>query len=108
MKALGRPELVARVVGHALIAKDHMIGDESDGRKLALVEIVDEEEMATTPDVSESESSEGSMAAVPQSRSSYKRPREDDGMAAVVSDDEPSLEWSPSRSDRLNLAYILA
>ncbi|KAG2767593.1 hypothetical protein JG687_00008697 [Phytophthora cactorum] len=108
MKALGRPELVARVVGHALIAKDHMIGDESDGRKLALVEIVDEEEMATTPDVSESESSEGSIAAVPQSRSSYKRPREDDGMAAVVSDDEPSLEWSPSRSDRLNLAYILA
>ncbi|KAG6580195.1 Histone-lysine N-methyltransferase [Phytophthora cinnamomi] len=40
MKALKSPALVARVMGHALIAKDHMIGDESDGRQLAVVEEV--------------------------------------------------------------------
>ncbi|KAL4157277.1 hypothetical protein PRNP1_006300 [Phytophthora ramorum] len=37
MKALQHPELVARVIEDALIEKDHMIGDESDGREFALM-----------------------------------------------------------------------
>ncbi|KAF4030095.1 hypothetical protein GN244_ATG18134 [Phytophthora infestans] len=38
MGVLKDPVLVARVIGHALIKKGHMIGDESDGRQLALAE----------------------------------------------------------------------
>ncbi|OWZ00192.1 hypothetical protein PHMEG_00028676 [Phytophthora megakarya] len=38
MKALKSPELVTRVMGDALIDKAHMIGDETDGRQLAVVE----------------------------------------------------------------------
>ncbi|KAG3117411.1 hypothetical protein PI124_g15759 [Phytophthora idaei] len=38
MGVLKDPVLVARVIGHALIKKGHMIGDESDGRKFALAE----------------------------------------------------------------------
>ncbi|ETN12827.1 hypothetical protein PPTG_08865 [Phytophthora nicotianae INRA-310] len=111
MKALGSPELVAHVVGHALIQKDHMIGDESDGRKLAVVEIIDEHEGTTDPNFIETDSYEESMVAIPENRSNNKHLREDYGFVAVVSDDEPSPESpqsSPKLPNRLDLAYILA
>ncbi|ETM51887.1 hypothetical protein L914_04381, partial [Phytophthora nicotianae] len=38
MGVLKDPVVVARVIGNALIKKGHMIGDESDGRQLALTE----------------------------------------------------------------------
>ncbi|EGZ19986.1 hypothetical protein PHYSODRAFT_493745 [Phytophthora sojae] len=82
MRALKIPALVARVMGLALIAKDHMIGDESDGRQLAV-----------TPDHD-------------HDRPRSKRAREEGGVA-VVSDDEPSPESSPNRPNRLALDYIL-
>ncbi|KAF4030094.1 hypothetical protein GN244_ATG18133 [Phytophthora infestans] len=114
-KALGRPGLVARVVGHALIEKDHMIGDGSDGRKLAAVEAVEEEEVVTGTRFSETDESypyKGTIFVTPPARSkNKKRLREDDGFVAVVSDDEPSPESpesSPKPLNRLNLAYILA
>ncbi|KAF4317451.1 hypothetical protein BBO99_00000240 [Phytophthora kernoviae] len=98
MDALKNPELVGRVMGHALIAKDHMIGDENDGRQPAVVV----EEVLT--DVSGSISptlTDDSMDMTPHSWSSSKY----DG-AGVVSDDEPSHESMPN--PRLGLAYILA
>lgn len=114
-KALGRPGLVARVVGHALIEKDHMIGDGSDGRKLAAVGAVEEEEVVTGTRFSETDESypyKGTIFVTPPARSkNKKRLREDDGFVAVVSDDEPSPESpesSPKPLNRLNLAYILA
>ncbi|GMF22902.1 unnamed protein product [Phytophthora lilii] len=106
MKALKSPELVARVMGHALIAKDHMIGDESDGRQLAVVEAVEEEE--AVPDVKSYDNtalSEDSFEKDSSYWAGSKGHREDDGVA-VVSDDEP--ESSPFRSTRLGLDYILS
>ncbi|RLN54384.1 hypothetical protein BBJ29_007318 [Phytophthora kernoviae] len=98
MNALKNPELVGRVMGHALIAKDHMIGDENDGRQPAVVV----EEVLT--DVSGSISptlTDDSLDMTPHSWSASKY----DG-AGVVSDDEPSHESMPN--PRLGLAYILA
>eukprot|EP00644_Phytophthora_capsici_P001874 jgi/Phyca11/544402/estExt2_Genewise1Plus.C_PHYCAscaffold_140497 len=88
MKALGSPEMVARVMGNALIARDHMIGDESDGRELAVVE-----ELETDT-----------------SKSDYWMKNNSEKAVGVVSDDEPSPEWdsSPIRPNRLDLNYILA
>lgn len=98
MAALRAPEVVVRVLSLALIAKDHMIGDESDGRELAAVKFLEKEELPRMPDYS--------------STDSY-RPREikrswKDEMVAVVSDDEVSCEpASKRRLDRFDLAYIL-
>ncbi|KAL3665360.1 hypothetical protein V7S43_009399 [Phytophthora oleae] len=83
MKALRSPELVARVMGRALIAKDHMIGDESDGRELAEVE---------TDILESNDCVENGIEKI----------------VSVVSDDEPSPESSPIRPNRLDLDYILA
>ncbi|ETI49616.1 hypothetical protein F443_06589 [Phytophthora nicotianae P1569] len=108
MKALGCPRLVAHAVGHALIQKDHMLGDESDGRKLAVVEIIDEHEGTTDPNFI---GYEESVVAQPENQSNNKRLREDYGFVAVVSDDEPTPESpqsSPKLPNRLDLAYILA
>ncbi|KAK1928629.1 hypothetical protein P3T76_015859 [Phytophthora citrophthora] len=82
MKALGSPELVARVMGNALIAKDHMIGDESDGRELAVVEEV-------------------------ETKSDDWVENNPEKIVSVVSDDEPYPEDSPIQPNRLDLNYIL-
>ncbi|KAL4172838.1 hypothetical protein KRP22_008000 [Phytophthora ramorum] len=101
MKALQHPELVARVIGDALIEKDHMIGDESDGREFAVVEEVPDSSEVDSPASSEVSTVEGS-----DSWPRGKRARED-VRVAVVSDDEPSPESSPTRPNRLGLDYIL-
>jgi hypothetical protein len=104
MKALKSPALVARVMGHALIAKDHMIGDESDGRKLAAVEVLEDDHAALLgcdcPAMSEE--AQGIGASWTHGKHGC-----DNEAVAVVSDDEPSPESSPARPDRLDLAFIL-
>ncbi|CEG48004.1 uncharacterized protein PHALS_05486 [Plasmopara halstedii] len=85
----------------ALITKDHLIGDESDGRQLAVMEILEKEKLPTLRDCSSKE------PLLPHSWSIKKRPREDDWVT-IVSDDELSFEPSIQKlPDRLNLAYIL-
>ncbi|GMF25494.1 unnamed protein product [Phytophthora fragariaefolia] len=97
MKALKRPELVARVMGHALIAKDHMIGNENDGRQLAEVEEVRPPGAVGGENPAESEDS---LDGVPFSSI-------EDNHVAVVSDDELSPTSSPHQPNRLQLGYIL-
>lgn len=108
MKALKSPELVARVMGDALIEK-HMIGDESDGRELV---VAVEEDSAATSDFDESDNlslSEESIKVVANACTSWakgKRRRESDEVV-VVSDDEPYPELVPEQPNRLRLDYIL-
>ncbi|KAE9001925.1 hypothetical protein PR003_g18410 [Phytophthora rubi] len=103
MKALKSPALVARVMGHAQIAKDHMIGDESDGRQLAVVEL----EPLSVEEVRPADAgADNNSPAWSDDWPSRKRGQEDDGVA-VVSDDEPSPESSPYQPNRLALDYIL-
>ncbi|KAG1690095.1 hypothetical protein DVH05_028431 [Phytophthora capsici] len=81
MNALNDPMLVARIMGSALITKNHMIGDESDGRQL--------------------------VTRVEEINSQIDCPSfEKDDDVAVVSDEEVSPE-SPCRAHQMSLSYIL-
>ncbi|GMF32456.1 unnamed protein product [Phytophthora lilii] len=94
MKALKSPELVARVMGHALIAKDHMIGDESDGRQPAgRMEV----EMHERSEHGGFESALGNVQELPYSKSEN----------CLIAETKPSPESSPERPNRLNLSFIL-
>ncbi|POM75736.1 Hypothetical protein PHPALM_7123 [Phytophthora palmivora] len=106
MKTLKSPKLVARVMGNALIEKDHMIGDESDGRQLADIEEspvvkANSSESSTLPLIEES------MDAKRGSWASGKHQCEND-IIAVVSDDEPYPESWSEQPNRLGLDYILS
>jgi hypothetical protein len=100
LTALKDPELVARIMGHAVIVRGHMIGDEDDGRQLAIFEDEDEGKVAAVR-VSSPAASEDSLRVAPDNNGSKRR----DELVAVVSDDEP--ESSPNRPNRLGLSYIL-
>ncbi|CAH0474722.1 unnamed protein product [Peronospora belbahrii] len=90
-RALKHPELVARVMGSALIRKDHLIGDECDGRELGSVKEVKFERCKRFSAVSREVWSDV------------------DGTSATWARKLESTSGSPfGRCDRLNLAYILA
>lgn len=108
--ALKSPELVVRVLGHALIEKDHMIGDESDGRQLAIVEEVEgENNMTEVRAASIPALSDDSLDMMPP-HSSWSCINSDKlDSVAVVSDDELAPDSSSdNRPNRLGLSYILA
>ncbi|KAE8975273.1 hypothetical protein PR003_g20664 [Phytophthora rubi] len=96
LDALKDPLLVARIMGEAVIVRGHMIGDEDDGRQLAVVE-EDEIRAASSP-----ASSEDSLdLPLDNGRSTGSKYPD----TPTASDEEPSPESSPSRMD---LDYILS
>ncbi|POM75737.1 Hypothetical protein PHPALM_7124 [Phytophthora palmivora] len=98
MSVLKNPVLVARVMGHALITKGHMIGDESDGRQLALAEKEHSMEVRVPSLIEDFQS-------VPQD---YDYPCSNDlDDVVVVSDDESAVNSLDYQSSRMKLAYIL-
>ncbi|GMF22900.1 unnamed protein product [Phytophthora lilii] len=100
LTALKDPELVARIMGHAVIVRGHMLGDEDDGRQLAVVE---EESPAEVRAASSPALSDDSLDMSPgRSWTSSGKPK-----SAFHSDDDgqPSPEAS---LNRLGLPYILA
>lgn len=99
LKALKSPELVARVMGDALIDKDHMIGDESDGRQLAVVEQVPPDSSSSS---NNGDSLEGEGGCFEMAPDAWPSAKQHDGVG-VVSDDEPESSPDPRHS----LAYIL-
>ncbi|KAG6580199.1 uncharacterized protein IUM83_15793 [Phytophthora cinnamomi] len=103
MSVLRDPVLVARVMGDALIAKGHMIGDETDGRQLAVARV--EGDFVSAPSSVASLSptlNEDALVAEPTRSWQSKEPE-----VAIVSDDEPSPESPPCQTSRLRVAYIL-
>ncbi|KAG1690096.1 hypothetical protein DVH05_028432 [Phytophthora capsici] len=93
LTAITNPVLVARIMGEAVIVRGHMIGDEDDGRQLAIVNEVEDHEGNTT----EANSPELIDDDCWSSNNKYEG-------VCVVSDDEPVPESSPKR---MELAYIL-
>ncbi|RLN67698.1 hypothetical protein BBJ28_00026486, partial [Nothophytophthora sp. Chile5] len=97
LSALKSPELVARVLGHALIAKDHMIGDDSDNRQSTPVHPTPVEEVTTDTSVGSPSPSDGDSSDNPL-----------ETWPSTDKVDVPSEEPSPaSPPNRLAMAFIL-
>uniref|UniRef100_M4BLL4 BZIP domain-containing protein n=1 Tax=Hyaloperonospora arabidopsidis (strain Emoy2) TaxID=559515 RepID=M4BLL4_HYAAE len=101
MNALKCPELVARIMGNALIEQEHMIGDDSDGRRFAALAMEDKAFSAVS-EVAASSSLPGTMQ-----RSQGKAQQSAGGVREKGPIEEPAfLNRSPR--NRLELSYILA
>ncbi|CAI5709856.1 unnamed protein product [Hyaloperonospora brassicae] len=104
MKALKSPALVARIMGNALIEKEHMLGDDSDGRRFAVVTEEEQEEELATAAIRQTP---GSPVPSPMEQSH----RDTSPSDANVRDDAPVAPSSfldRSHRNRLELSYILA
>ena len=107
MKALKSPSLVARIMGNALIEKEHMLGDDSDGRRFAVVTEEEQESATATATATAICQTAGSPVPSPMEQShddtspSSERVRDDAPVA-------PSSFLDRSHRNRLELSYILA
>uniref|UniRef100_A0AAV1UBH1 BZIP domain-containing protein n=1 Tax=Peronospora matthiolae TaxID=2874970 RepID=A0AAV1UBH1_9STRA len=101
MNALKCPELVARIMGNALIEQEHMIGDDSDGRRFAALAMEDRA-LSAVSEVAASSSLPGTM----QQSQSEAQPSAGRGREADPIEEPAFLNRSPR--NRLELSYILA
>ncbi|OWZ01012.1 hypothetical protein PHMEG_00027679 [Phytophthora megakarya] len=102
MNVFKDPVLVARVMGHALIAKGHMIGDESDGRKLA-IDVVKEAHTTEVRGPTLVEDFDSKFENIP-SEHDYPSCSLNDEIAVIEDDPADSLDF---QSGRMKIAYIL-